>query len=396
MALLAQHGYGKGSKIIKGLSNGDISGVIFSPKGDELKKITDYAKKIQKEHKFANIYFDPQFYLCAIQGDIAYGKLPSYEYCNLSLNRSILSDYFYLQNLCDSVYNIQHDLDVSAYISPTILFNDFEDKESQIALSLSKLFYEKVEYPDSQLYVSLCINDSAFKDERKMNSFLDTISLLDIYGFYLIIDRTNPNGKINEINSNILANIMKFIYNLSIINEYNIIVGYSDLLSLPLAAVSNADFSSGWFSNSKRFSVSNYIKSSGGRRPKKRYTSGILMNSILLLPEFKSLIDLDLINEVVSDSKYNDRLLPKFNEIQWNDEVSCLHNWHVVSQLIKNIQSEKGIDDRLLYLQHKLDKAEKIYKIIKKQTPLDYSSKDTYIGMWKEAINIFKESMVRL
>ena len=45
MSLLAQHGYGKGNKIYKGLENQDISGIIFSPKADELCKIKEYSKK---------------------------------------------------------------------------------------------------------------------------------------------------------------------------------------------------------------------------------------------------------------------------------------------------------------------------------------------------------------
>ena len=396
VALLAQHGYGKGEKIHHGLENGDIGGIIFSPKAEDLKKIEMYIKKVKKIHGAVKIFFDPQYYLCALQGDISLGKLTSYAYCNMDISRSMLSDYRFLNKVCESIFDSQHSLDISGYLSPSVIFHDFEDKESQITLSLAKLFGEKVEYINSQLYVSLCINETAFNDIDKMNSFLDTISLFDVRGFYIIIDRNNQNGKINEINPKTLANIMQFVYNLSIINEYNVIIGYSDLLSIPLAAVSNADFASGWFNNSKRFSAGNYVKSTGGHRPKKRYTSSALMNSILLIPEFQTLSDLKLIDNVLTDSPYNQILLPKLDDAKWSDEVSCLHNWHALNQLLEKIQYEKNIVDRLLYLESIINNAMDVYEIILKQTSLDYSSKGAHLPMWKEAIKIFKESIGNL
>lgn len=48
MALLAQHGYGKGEKINVGLANDEISGVIFSPKAENLIKLKVSSKKIKK------------------------------------------------------------------------------------------------------------------------------------------------------------------------------------------------------------------------------------------------------------------------------------------------------------------------------------------------------------
>lgn len=396
VTLLAQHGYGKGEKIQHGLENGDIGGIIFSPKAEELKKIEMYIKKLKKSYGAVRIFFDPQYYLCALQGDISLGKLTSYAYCNMEITRPMLSDYRFLNTVCGSIFDIQCSLDVSGYISPAVIFHDFEDKESQITLSLAKLFGEKVEYINSQLYVSLCINEAAFNDINKMNNFLDTISLFDVRGFYIIIDRNNQNGRINEINPKILANIMQFVYNLSIINEYDVIIGYSDLLSVPLAAVSNADFASGWFNNSKRFSAANYVKSTGGHRPKKRYTSSTLMNSILLIPEFQTLTDLKLIDRVLATSPYNQHLLPKLDDAKWSDEVSCLHNWHVLNKLLEEVQSEKNIKDRILYLENMIQNAMELYKVILKQTYLDYASKGTHLPMWKEAIKIFKESMVNL
>lgn len=394
MALLAQHGYGKGEKINVGLANDEISGVIFSPKAENLIKLKVSSKKIKKINSNAKIYFDPQFYICNLQGDVNFSKFASYEYCSMSIDRNTLSDFFYLNKMCKQVFDIQDELGVSSYFSPTIMFSDFEDKESQIALNLANLSYENISNANSRLYISLCINEAAFNDFTKMNAFLDTITLLDVKGFYIIIDRNVINNRSNEINSNVLLNIMTFIYSLSILNKFDVIIGYSDLVSIPLAAVSNADFASGWFSNTKRFSASSFLKSNGGQRPKKRYTSGVLINTILLLPELKSIIDLNLTNKVMSESPYNINLLPKFHDNQWSDEVSCLHNWHVINQLLKLIQSNKNIEDRLSCLQTIIQTAKESSSIIKTQLQMNFSYRDNHLDMWDEALKSFKERMV--
>ena len=304
----------------------------------------------------------------------------------------MLSSYSFLKNICTSAFDIQAELGVSSYLSPTVIFNDFEDNDSQIALNLANLFNE---IENGNCYISFCINESAFNDIEKINSFLDTISLFNTRGFYIVIDRNNNNGKINEINPNILARIMMFIHSLSVFNEFDVIVGYADLLSIPLAAVSNADFATGWFSNLKRFSVSNFRKLSGGHRPKKRYTSGVLMNSLLLMPEFQALIELGLTDIVITDSPYNDILKYKAEDTKWTDEISCLHNWHVINQLIEKIQNLENINDRLKCLEELIKNAEEAYKIIGKQKmPLDYSSRDKHLSMWTDAIQIFREGMV--
>ena len=74
MNLLAQHGYGKGTKIDRALDSNDLSGVILSPKGESPRKMEEYIHTLRTNHPETKVYFDPQFHACCMQGEITVGK----------------------------------------------------------------------------------------------------------------------------------------------------------------------------------------------------------------------------------------------------------------------------------------------------------------------------------
>lgn len=389
MALLAQHGYGKGTKIEKGLANGDLKGLIFSPKGDFEMVNMDYARKLKQKYRDVDVYFDPQFYLCNFPGDLSTGKLASYAYYESGMTRAALSRLSFLGDVCDRVFDTQNNIGVSKYFTPTILFHDFDDVESQIAINFAYLGIDRIEAHSEDLMVSLCINEGAFRDRKSMEDFLNTITLLDVKGFYIIIDRTAGAQKSTDISPDVLVNIMRFVNSLSIDNKFDIIMGYSDMLSVPFAAVSNADFACGWFNSLKRFSQNSFIKASGGKHAKPRYTSANLMSSLLLIPELSSITRQELLDKVLAGSPYTERAVKRPGE--WSDEISCLHNWHVLNTLISEIQSYKNINDRLTCLINKIEDAGSLYKDLKKFTVLDGASDDKHLKKWLEAINMYKQ-----
>lgn len=389
MALLAQHGYGKGTKIEKGLANGDLKGLIFSPKGDFEMVNMDYARKLKQKYHDVEVYFDPQFYLCNFPGDLSTGKLASYSFYESGMTRAALSRLSFLGDVCDKVFDTQNNIGVSKYFTPTILFHDFDDVESQIAINFAYLGIDRIEAHSEDLMVSLCINEGAFRNRKSMEEFLNTITLLDVKGFYIIIDRTAVAQKSTDISPDVLVNIMRFVNSLSIDNKFEIIMGYSDMLSVPFAAVSNAVFACGWFNSLKRFSQNSFIKASGGKHAKARYTSASLMSSLLLIPELSSITRQELMDNVLADSPYTERAVKRPGE--WSDEISCLHNWHVLNSLISEIQSYKNIKDRLSCLINKIEDAGSLYKDLKKYTVLDGASDDKHLKKWLEAINMYKQ-----
>lgn len=390
MKLLAQHGYGKANKIDRGLDTNDIGGVILSPKAESMEKLIQFSCDLRDKYPTAEVYFDPQFYICGLQGETVPSKLIGYPYYEPGLTRAKLSSPQNLHMYADGAINVQRQLNISSIISPSIVFDDFDGQGSQTAISLA---YESISLTDAEneLYITLCIGENAFCNRESMEDFLNVISLLDVKGFYIVIERSQSTGKPTIIDNNILTNIMHFLYTLSAINEYDIIVGYSDLLSIPLAGICNASFASGWYNNLKSFSTNNYRPSSGGRRPRKRYTSGVLMSSLLLFPEVDTLKRVGLWQNVQSSSPYNNIITPNLNDAEWTDEVSCLHNWHVLNSLLTEIHSKGDFSHRLNYICQLIGQGIRVYDYINEaRIPLDFKSSNGHFTQWLAAIEDFR------
>lgn len=392
MSLFAQHGYGKSNKIEKAITSGDLTGVVLSPKAESPQKLIDYSSELHSKFPGIKVYFDPQFYICGLQGEVTAGKLIEYPYYTGGLTRASLSIPNNLRSFSQDVLGFQNALNVDAFFSPTIAFDSFDGRESQTTISLA---YESIGAANtSDIYISLCIHESSFRNTTAMEEFLNVISLLDTKGFYIIIERTNSTDKSTSVNSAVLANIMKFIYILSEINGFDVIMGYSDLLSVLFAAVGHPDFCCGWYNNLKMFSESNFRPSSGGRRPRKRYTSGILMSSLLLVPEIATLNRIGISPQIMTESPYNSIVSPTLDDASWTDEISCLHNWHILNSLLCDIEPLSSVTTKLNYLTEKILQASNVYRTINERFPsLDAKSNNSHLNIWLAAISDFRDQV---
>ncbi len=390
MSLYAQHGYGKSNKIENSILAGDISGVILGPKAESPDKILELAQTLHSDHPEIKIYFDPQFYICGLQGEVNSGKLVEYPYYVSGLTRASLSVPSNLRSYAESVINFQASLQVTEIFSPTIEFANFNGRESQTVISLA---YESIALTDAEnnLYISLCIHENAFNNRDEMEEFLNVISLLDVKGFYIIIERSSNTDKSTAIKANILSNIMHFIYMLSEINGFEVIMGYSDFISIPISAVGHSNFACGWYNNLKMFAEANFRPSTGGRRPRKRYTSGILMNSLLLVPEISTLNRMGVSNQIMTESPFNNIVYPTLDDVAWTDEISCRHNWHVLNNLLCEIENQGSVANKLDFIIVKIMEAAQMYRMIGERIPsLDAKSNNSHLNMWLAAISDFR------
>jgi hypothetical protein len=394
MKLYAQHGSGKSNKIEKGIESSNISGVILSPKAETPEKLKCFIEKIKNNYKGIDILFDPQFYICAFSGDLSEGKMGQYSYYKPGLTRSLMSKPKNLHTYVDDVLNFQEEyLGLCRMVSPTISFEDFNAKESQIALSLASesesLIMGKAE---TNLIISFCINENAFNNKEAMNEFLDVISLFEVKGFYIIIEKAENSSKITEYKGEVLSNIMYFCYILAEINDFEVILGYTDLLSIPLMVTGISATACGWHNTLKNFSQGNFQISTGGRPARKRYASNKLLNTILILPEMVTINKLGKLNDVMSGTSYDSLLLPMLGEAAWNQEVSCLHNWESLNILIGHINALESINQKMDYITGKIELAKRLYGELY-IIPFDSKSNDSHLNKWLEAIKDFREQI---
>lgn len=189
MALYAQHGYGKSNKIERGIDAGHLGGVILSPRDEKPENMVDYIHQLRTSYKNLQILFDPQFYVSAIIPSKE-GYLSHYEYFQPNLTRRNFINPANIAMYVRNIIDYQAMLNVSRIISPTILFESFNDPWSQISLTLanaSASYYAELENVPPIL-ISICFSESALSNFDALNEFLDMISLLGVQGFYLIIN----------------------------------------------------------------------------------------------------------------------------------------------------------------------------------------------------------------
>ena len=100
-------------------------------------------------------------------------------------------------------------------------------------------------------------------------------------GFYLLVGARSIEARTDLYHADVIANWMLLNYSLKI-NGYQIINGYSDLISPFLGAVGGDIGCTGWWSNLRIFSMDRFApEATGGRLPVQRYLS---TNYLIVLP----------------------------------------------------------------------------------------------------------------
>jgi hypothetical protein len=132
---------------------------------------------------------------------------------------------------------------------------------------------------------------------------------------------------------------MYFCHVLTTINEYDVIVGYSDWHSFLLEAAGVTHTATGWYQNLRQFSLARFQPSSGGRRPLKRYSSVPLLSYPLINPELQDIHLANLLSRVLSGSNHDAILLngPASGEPNWTDEISCLAHWYSLNAISQRL-----------------------------------------------------------
>ncbi|MCA1318369.1 hypothetical protein LC085_00475 [Bacillus tianshenii] len=396
MYLLAQHGWGKSNKIQTGLDNGSIEGVIFSPKDEKIESLEACLSSLRTEYPNSEIILDPQFYHTTIQ-NTKDGRLSEYPYFNGYHGISAFSNYRNIRKFTSETLSYQENKAFNYITAPSIYMSSFSSREAQIMLSiaLESLQVKIDENFQKPLLISLTIHEQAFTDKKQMEDFLDELSRIEFHGVYLTVVR-NPSGYHQSFDdSKKLANILSLIYSLSEINGFNVKLGFSDFLGLLYIAAGASHIATGWSQGLRRFTLDQRVlpSSGGGRRPRPRYSSSPLLNSILLSEIFSvrdSAILKGNLNNYLSGTIY-DAEINKSNP-SWDDNTSLYHHWASINESANTIFN--GLTDateRFDSLERAIANAEGLYTMLEAaHIQLDSKSNSAHLNIWKEAITEFR------
>ncbi|CAM3385532.1 MULTISPECIES: hypothetical protein [Saccharibacillus] len=393
--LFAQHGYGKSTKIDRAMSGGFISGVVLSPKDESESNLRSCVQAIHLNHPSAEVMLDPQFYHVPFV-NANDRNLTTYPYYPGHLSLSSFRGR-QLQPLVERVMDYQESLDTTYLVSPCILINSFTDRETQIVLNMAQ---EAIDYNSTlgngkELLISLLISENAFSDLAQLNQFLNEISVLDVHGFYVTISRNSTAYNQNFDTPSTLTNILTFIYSLSEINMYKVIMGYSDFVGIMYLSVGAYSIATGWHNGLRRFTVQQRVlPSTGGRQPRHRYSCWPLFNT-LLLTELDSVSDVTgLLPRIMSNTSYDSRITQATypSSALWDKDGGHMQHWEALKNAIDSIITPySDVTSRLDTLMSAIVNAQGLYVLMNQRyVPLEVSSSEMHLSVWEEAITNFR------
>ena len=389
MRLYSQMGYGDGTKTKEGLDEGQIDGAILSPRDCRPDGINSKISELLEAKPDADILFDPQFYatFTASLEAARLGNLPDWPYFSDERTSNLEQSEHIIRVLRDTFQHIVH-LPVSSVIAPNIYISrSFDSREAVIAKNFirnAREIYNEFGV-DRPLYATIAVCREALLDSIEFEEFLNDITMIldPPDGYYILIGSHGSNVHTDIYHTDVIARWMLLNYSLNV-NGFDVINGYSDILTPFLGSVGAGAGATGWFSNLRSFSLSRFEPApSGGRRPIKRYLSKNLLNRITF-PELQALVE--IIPEVLNRLPHDDDYDP---EPEINDEI--LQTWEAIRYLNEQM-SHGDINQGLASAEQAVIEADGYYSLIAEAgIALRRKSGNRHIEPLQEGIEEFKQ-----
>jgi hypothetical protein len=342
MNILSQYGHGDGNKTHEGLAAGFIKGVVFRPRDIGPDKLLAKCREFADEFPNAMLLFDPQLYAGILwtNENAHFGKLHEYRDYFGRVFPGRLEVEENVKQLIRKTVKFQATIPTSAIISPNIVIRrSFDSREAVIAKSFlrhAKTITREFE-ARKPVFATLAISRDALLNIDELQEFLGDITSLDEPpdGFYILVAANSVEARSDILNSQVISGWMLLNYSLKI-NDFKVVNAYSDLVS-PLLGAIGADFGcTGWWSNSRTFSLEQFIasQSAGGSLPIQRYLSKALLNRIRFT-ELRAWLPFvgEILNNLDTDAIYSDEQ----EEPERAKEV--LQSWQALSSLCEDFSA---------------------------------------------------------
>jgi hypothetical protein len=387
MKLFAQHGAQAGEKITEGLTQGLLDGAVFSPRDIALDNLRTKLEAMATNFPTAERLFDPQYYavFLADNQDARLGYLADdYSVYLQQRRRGQLEREAKVREDVRAALEFQKPLAVTSLIAPGILIpRSLNSVEAVIAKNFIRAAGEEfVGLNDARkVFATLAISREALVDKQELIEFVNEITALETppHGFYLLVAARNTEARSDIYHADVIAGWM-FLNHVLKLNGFEVINGYSDILTPFLGAAGGTAGCFGWWSNLRAFSIDRFAPSTGGGRlPIQRYLSVELLNRITYF-ELNALRDLGMqgvLNGLPLDSLYqNDPERPK----------EVLQSWEAVRDLNRRLL-QGDAQNSLRRCVQAIGQAERLYESI--PLPLDGKSNSEHLEPLREGIGLF-------
>jgi len=344
MTFWIQHGYGKGDKIARLVETGLVSGGVLLSPGDEEPGSLAATARTSVDANVRQL-IDPQLYVHSIAGAFARGhESHEIDFGEVSwfLSPTDISHHV------EAILRMNRAFNMTEYIAPAPYLATFNDVWTPISLQYSRAF---VEASDRPTFISVIAEDFAFADWDSTSRWLDALTTIDAHGIYLIVGHTGRNYPF-AWEPDRLANVLRVIYALSELNEYEVVWAYSDIAGLAGLSVGAEGFATGWYHSLRMWKQDKWIPQPGGHAANPRVFLPSLLSPLVAMGEAQSVARTPLGPEVFGDTQ----LLSRFRQDDpswgltdaWNQHMFALATVATEFDSNASIATRTGEFDRVV------------------------------------------------
>ena len=239
MELYLQMGHGMQKMSKELLTQWGTGHIIISPVNIKQQSLEKYSKEIHALN--GKIYFDPQLFY----PHDANTKLKEYNYWP----QGSLSDTSTLTSIHHDLLELNNKIGTEAIILPSTKMDEMSFYKVLKQLTDGASFFRKK--TTKKLFATLCIASETIRNHEFIENILDSLTQLDVDGFYLIAQPSNG----EYINSDTLWELgfLKLIACLKL-SQKKVIVGYSNHQTLVTSILKVDGIASGTYMNTRSFS----------------------------------------------------------------------------------------------------------------------------------------------
>ena len=254
-----QHGYGKSNKIDDVVARGSVHGVILSPGHEDTPTLESSAAAYAAAG--LDVLVDPQSYIYSTRpkGTLRFHARNGVDLSKMSWAgsaTSVLADISKVEEL-----GLRLGLN-ARMIAPSPYHASFGDYWMPTALQYARTAAS--EWRSRDVLATIAISQDALADWAIVEEWLDAATTLDVAGFYLVVSRSDTSYPPVPWNPRLLANLLRVIHTLSVVNGFEVIWGYADVDGLLGLAVGANGMAAGWSYSLRQFSIDRYFTERGG------------------------------------------------------------------------------------------------------------------------------------
>lgn len=349
MTFWIQHGYGKGDKMKRLIDAGLVTGgVILSPADEDSGSLSTTVQALRNSD--VRCLVDPQFYAHSIQGAQARcHDSNGLEFGEVSWFVSPRD----IETHVEAIQELNRSLAMPDHIAPAPYLASFNDVWTPISLQYSRAFVDAAE--DERTFVSVVAEDAAFGDWEATARWLDALTTLDCHGVYLVVGhpgRTYPFAWEPDR----LANVLRVIYALAELNEYEVVWGYADVAGLAGLAAGAAGIATGWYHSLRMWTPQKWMPQTGGRQANPRIFVSPLLSPLEAVGEATSAANSTVAQEVFPDPS----LLQRFRQGDpaWGITEAWYQHMEALATVATAIDGEDAAQDRAATVDRLLEAAD--------------------------------------